>query len=34
MASAYAVDTSGMTTEQISTSVIDAMILQNRMIVD
>ncbi|KXF83596.1 calcium-binding protein [Enterovibrio coralii] len=34
MASAYNVDTSGMTTEQISSSVIDAMVLQSKIIID
>ncbi|WP_394208935.1 VCBS domain-containing protein [Enterovibrio calviensis] len=34
MASAYSVDISGMTSEQVSTSVIDAMIMQSKMIID
>ncbi|MDD1784385.1 VCBS domain-containing protein [Enterovibrio sp. ZSDZ35] len=34
MASAYSVDISGMTSEQISSSVIDAMIMQSKMIID
>ncbi|WP_028021789.1 VCBS domain-containing protein [Enterovibrio calviensis] len=34
MADAYSVDIAGMSSEQISTSVIDAMIMQSKMIVD
>ncbi|WP_407334250.1 VCBS domain-containing protein [Enterovibrio sp. 27052020O] len=34
MASAYSVDISGMTSEQVSTSVIDAMVMQSKMIID
>lgn len=34
MASAYSIDISGMTSEQISASVIDTMIMQSKMIID
>lgn len=34
MAYAYSIDTNGMTSEQISASVIDTMVLQSKMIID
>ncbi|WP_232314385.1 VCBS domain-containing protein [Grimontia marina] len=34
MADAYSIDISGMTSEQISSSVIDAMVMQSKMIID
>ncbi|WP_039849647.1 VCBS domain-containing protein, partial [Grimontia indica] len=34
MADAYSVDITGMTSEQISSSVIDAMVMQSKMIID